>query len=269
MIRKLLPIILAVFIYSCFAPEKPEKEVLWDNRVSKGYYHQVRKGDTLTSIARYYSKDVDVLLRINKIDEPSKIKVDSYIFIPTNRYIEYLKKKDKLDKVKIPKYTASKTEQKRFFSFLKKEHRNTSRNDKYTASPKKTVIANNKRLHLSFIWPVRGRIVGKFKQTGDDKNLGIDIAAPKGTRIAAAQSGKVIFTGSNFPGYGNIIIIEHSQNCTTVYGHNDRNLVAANQKIRQGDIIGTVGDSGNGSNSMLHFEIRVDAQAINPLPYLQ
>ena len=115
-----------------------------------------------------------------------------------------------------------------------------------------------------FIWPVRGKVTRKFGIRGTIKHDGIDISAPRGTPIKAANSGRVLYSGNEIKGYGNIIIIEHEQGFTTIYAHNDVNDVAEGEKVGRGQIIARVGRTGRTSGPNLHFEIRMNNRPINP-----
>jgi murein DD-endopeptidase MepM/ murein hydrolase activator NlpD len=118
-----------------------------------------------------------------------------------------------------------------------------------------------------FSWPLRGRMTARFGGRGSDIHDGIDIAANRGTSIAAARDGKVIYS-DRLSGYGNVIILEHSGGFTSVYAHNDRNYARKGQRIQRGQKIAAVGSTGRATGPHLHFEIRKDNVARNPLYYL-
>jgi murein DD-endopeptidase MepM/ murein hydrolase activator NlpD len=96
---------------------------------------------------------------------------------------------------------------------------------------------------------------------------GIDISAPVGTPIMAAAGGQVIFTGK-MRGYGRMIIIQHANRYVTVYAHDSVNLVREGQIVSAGQVIGEVGRSGRTTGANLHFEVRHNNIASNPLLYL-
>ena len=96
---------------------------------------------------------------------------------------------------------------------------------------------------------------------------GVDIAAPTGTPIYAADDGVVIFVG-HLHGYGNVVILQHSGGYATVYGHNQSNLVNQGEHVARGQEIAEMGTSGRASGPNLHFEVRYNNQAQNPLAYL-
>jgi lipoprotein NlpD len=134
-----------------------------------------------------------------------------------------------------------------------------------TAQERTTVVPVDKE---RFIWPVVGIVTDRFGKTEKRKHDGIDIAAPPGTPIMAADGGKVVYSDNKMKGYGNLIIIEHPNHCFTVYGHNEENLVKEEVPVKRGDIIARVGKTGNAIGSHLHFEVREGSIPLNPLQFL-
>jgi murein DD-endopeptidase MepM/ murein hydrolase activator NlpD len=122
---------------------------------------------------------------------------------------------------------------------------------------------------LGFIWPVVGKVTSGFGMRHGRKHTGIDIDADAGDPIKAAYDGKVIYSGSKFKGYGNMIIIEHANDFTTIYAHNKENLVKEGEWVTQGQVIALVGKTGEASGSHLHFEIHLGDKPLDPLEYLQ
>ncbi len=100
------------------------------------------------------------------------------------------------------------------------------------------------------------------------KNDGIDIAAPTGTNILAANSGRVIYADNKMQYFGNMVIIKHKYQYFTVYAHNSVNLVTANQWVTKGQTIAKTGSTGRASSPRLHFEIRHGEKTVDPLTYL-
>ena len=119
----------------------------------------------------------------------------------------------------------------------------------------------------SLLWPVEGKITSKFGPRGGSSHDGLDIAAPLGTPILAAASGKVIYSGA-LRGYGNLVILRHRDGFVTVYAHTQKNLVQEGEFVRGGQTIARVGQTGRASGPHLHFEVRKDNLARNPLRYL-
>ena len=124
------------------------------------------------------------------------------------------------------------------------------------------------RASRQFMWPVaQGVVSSGFGIRNGAMHEGVDIAAPAGTPVYAADSGTVIFSGT-LHGYGNTVIIRHDDGYVTVYGHNERNLVAEGVHVARGHEIGQIGRSGRTTGANLHFEVRRENVAQDPLAYL-
>ncbi|GAF72461.1 unnamed protein product, partial [marine sediment metagenome] len=132
-----------------------------------------------------------------------------------------------------------------------------------TLKPKKGILA----------LPIQGKLIsgyGRHKNTDFNTytfNSGIDISAPLGQVVHAAGSGEVIYTGS-IKGYGQIIIIDHGGRITTLYAHLSKILIDIGEKVKKGQIVGQVGDSGGVSSTRLHFEVRVEGKPTDPMNWL-
>lgn len=119
-----------------------------------------------------------------------------------------------------------------------------------------------------FRWPVEGTLTRGFVNTSDAKHLGLDIAAPNGTSVRAAADGMVVYSGDEIPGYGRMVILDHGNGWATCYAHNSANLVRAKDRVRVGDLIARVGETGRATGPHLHFEVRRNQIAVDPLPLL-
>jgi len=123
------------------------------------------------------------------------------------------------------------------------------------------------------IWPVKGFFTDRFGYRKDpftglrDFHPGIDISARRGTPIFAPGDGIVTSTGKN-SGYGNTVVLSHLNNIQSRYGHLQEILVKKGQKVKRGDVIGTVGNTGRSTGPHLHFEILVSAKAVDPSDYI-
>lgn len=128
--------------------------------------------------------------------------------------------------------------------------------------------AEHPRSARQFGWPVTvGYVSSGFGMRHGAMHHGIDIAAPSGTPVHAADSGVVIYAGW-LRGYGNVVIIRHSLDYVTVYAHNQANLVREGQEVRRSQVIAQVGRTGRATGPNLHFEVRYDNVAENPLSHL-
>ncbi len=120
-----------------------------------------------------------------------------------------------------------------------------------------------------FLWPVRGSVLSTFgPKDGGQHNDGINIAAPRGTPILAAETGVVAYAGDNLPGFGNMILIRHDDGFITAYAHAEALLVERGQVVRRGQAIARVGSTGTVDVPQVHFQIREGREAIDPRRHL-
>ncbi len=120
-----------------------------------------------------------------------------------------------------------------------------------------------------FIWPVDGKVVSKFGPAKDNqRNDGINIAAPDGAPVKASAPGVVAYAGNELRGFGNMVLLRHADGWVTAYAHNSSLLVEKGDKVGQGQTIARVGSSGNVDTPQLHFELRKGTKAVDPLKVL-
>src|SRR5499425_3409595 len=117
-------------------------------------------------------------------------------------------------------------------------------------------------------WPVQGKITSRFGPGGlFHLHRGVDIKAPKGTPVHAAAAGTVAFSGRQ-SSYGRVIKIDHPNGLRTIYAHNSSNFVTVGERVKAGEVIGAVGQTGRATTNHLHFEVRRHDVARDPLPLL-
>jgi murein DD-endopeptidase MepM/ murein hydrolase activator NlpD len=121
-----------------------------------------------------------------------------------------------------------------------------------------------------FVWPVRGPLLANFGQKdGGQQNDGINIAADRGTKIRAADGGKVAYVGNEVKGFGNLVLIRHDAQWVTAYAHTDKILVRKGDTVDQNDVIATVGQTGSVTRPQVHFEVRYRGKPVDPMPQLR
>jgi murein DD-endopeptidase MepM/ murein hydrolase activator NlpD len=140
--------------------------------------------------------------------------------------------------------------------------------------------------HLDLLWPVETRTISsswgprmrtrvvRVRQTAKKKRIryrgshrGIDLTAPIGTNVFATMDGEVVAVGRHRQ-YGNFVVVDHGNGVSTLYGHNRANFVEGGEVVRRGQKIAEVGRTGNATGPHLHFELRLGADRLNPLPFL-
>lgn len=204
-----------------------------------GIDHRVQPGENLYRIGKAYGIDYAELGRLNRIDPPYRISAGSQLFIPgATRQLPV--------NIITPRSTSS------------------ARPAPVATRPGGTSSGST---WSRFAWPVYGRVSSRFGTRERGYHDGIDIAARRGSPVRATGPGKVIFS-DRLSGYGNVIILEHPGGFTSVYAHNERNLVIKGTAVASGQKIATVGTTGKASGPELHFEIRKDNIARNPVYYL-
>lgn len=209
--------------------------------------HKVLRGETLYSIAYQHGLDYRELAAWNRISKP-------YTIYPGQRL--------RIKGPKIPvkaRTTGSASAKKR--SSAKQP---PSSAKKKTAASKKSKPSKSAK-HV-WVWPTRGKVIQKYSSKGRG-NKGIDIAGKAGQPVLAASSGKVVYSGDGLPGYGNLIIVKHSEQYLSAYAHNRKLLVREGRAVTRGQKIAEMGSTG-AQSPRLHFEIRRHGKPVNPLRYL-
>ncbi len=200
-----------------------------------GVYHRVRPGETLSVIGKAYGVSYRSIAHVNDLDDPSRIFAGQKLLIPgADEVIDW------------PLAPAP--------SRRSAARRSTSRRRPPDAP--------------SLVWPLRGGVVTSvFGPRGKRFHDGIDIAAAVGVAVHAAAGGEVIYDG-RLRGYGRVIILRHSSGYSTVYAHNSRHFVGKGQWVRRGQRIAGVGKTGRATGPNLHFEVRYDNVARDPMLFL-
>ena len=192
--------------------------------------YTVQPGDTVYHIATRFGVSVGRLMTVNGLSDPRDLRVGQTLTIPGSYPVAAL---------------------------------SGAVHERSSAFPYRGM-----RESRQFAWPVAEGIVSSgFGIRNGAMHDGVDIAAPVGTPVHAADSGVVVFTG-RLNGYGNTIIIQHDDQYATVYGHDERNFVREGEHVTRGQTIGDIGTSGRTTGANLHFEVRHDNIARNPLAYL-
>jgi lipoprotein NlpD len=255
------------------APDEPKAD-------ARGSY-TVRKGDTLLRIALDFGQNYRDLVTWNNLADPDDIKVGQLLrVVPPERnnnngvagtnpvLMPGLEKP-----AAPPKKTAPRGDKK---AYNEGNLADAQKDDNPVVNPKaierpvsgtisagNTVTANDDE-RLSWMWPSDGRIIATFDE---GKNKGIDIAGKLGQQVMAAGSGKVMYAGSGIRGYGNLVIVKHSNSLLSAYAHNRSIVVKEGQSVTKGQVIAEMGDS-DADTVKLHFEIRQQGKPVDPSKFL-
>lgn len=246
--------------------------------------YTVRKGDTLLRIALDFGQNYRDLVAWNNLVDPDDIKVGQVLrVVPPDRNAgngsnSGLAGTNPIsmpgaDKPAVPpKKIAPRGDKK---PYTEGNLADAQKDDNPGVNPKaaerpsgtiaagSTVVANDDE-KLSWMWPSNGRIIATFDE---GKSKGIDIAGKLGQQVMAAGSGKVMYAGSGIRGYGNLVIVKHSNSLLSAYAHNRTILVKEGESVAKGQAIAEMGDS-DADTVKLHFEIRQQGKPVDPSKFL-
>ena len=219
--------------------------------------YTVRRGDTMYSIAWQHGLAVSELARLNGIRSP-------YTIYPGQR----LRTSGSLQTVAPPQTTTGPVPKP---AVARPPAAPAAQPDaaREAAKPvQQATTAGDKGpvFDGTWVWPTRGRILRSFKENVAGKQ-GIDIGGHHAQPVKAAAGGKVVYAGSGLVGYGRLIIVKHNENLLSAYGHNSKLLVAEGDRVKAGEVIAKMGNSGT-DRTALYFEIRKHGKPVNPLHYL-
>jgi len=225
--------------------------------------HVVQPGETLHSIARHYGKPVLALAKANNIAPDTMVKIGDRIVIPEAHAAAAAApapaaSEPRGDGAVGSLATAESPHSARLASPAAPE-----------AQPNAVKTAEPAGSLPSFRWPVRGRIIAGFGPKPNGlQNDGINLAVPEGTPVKAAEDGVVAYAGNELKGYGNLVLVRHSNGFVTAYAHASEILVKRGDAVKRGQVIAKSGQTGNVTSPQLHFEIRKGSTPVDPAQFL-
>ena len=242
---------------------------------SDAYVHQVESGESLYTIARRYNVTAQAIIQANGFSSPDKIYVGQKLVIPGKAsQLAALGPKGGKPAIvapaekpveKVASVDAGATTPLAPVKPLEAK----PKVEVAKVDPAKPLVQPKTEPMLSgadkFRWPISGRVITDF---ANSKGTGINIEAPEGAAVRAAENGQVIYAGSGVEGYGNLILIRHPNGFVSAYAHLQAMNVAKGTVVNRGDNIGTAGKTGSVSKPQLHFELRKGATPVDPLPLL-
>jgi murein DD-endopeptidase MepM/ murein hydrolase activator NlpD len=236
--------------------------------------HVVNRGDTLMNIAHRNRVPVAELAKANGIDANSKLKLGQKITVPGAKSAAAPVGAQPAQAaaaqpgaVAAPATKMAVVEPAKEKARLAQATTTPEAAAAVTETPVKTAEATGAL--PTFRWPVRGRVVtGYGAKTNGKSNDGINVAVPEGTPVKAAEDGVVAYSGNELKGYGNLILVRHSNGYVTAYAHASELLVKRGETIKRGQIIAKSGQSGEVGSPQLHFEIRKGSSPVDPLQFL-
>lgn len=257
---------------------------------SRGYY-VVRRGDTLIQIALDFGQHYRDLVTWNNLANPNDIKVDQVLRVlppeggpqtaaaATSSGVE-VRPLSPSPTASVPNKSTPRGEKRAYSEAALAELQKPEGANQTGATPPAAVAKVEPTRPaektpevpapvlpedegLSWIWPADGKVVATFS----DGKKGIDIAGKLGQPVVAAGSGKVLYAGSGIRGYGNLVIVKHSNNLLSAYAHNKTIFVKEDQTVSKGQKIAEMGNSDSDAVK-LHFEIRQQGKPVDPSKFL-
>ncbi len=273
-----------------------EAKAMVTGEISKSSSYEVKSGDTLSTIAEQYGLTTDQLVSINGLSGSDAVirpgdvlnvtvaEAQLTVLYTNQEYIEENYWADTIYKENDDWYTdqseviqEGSAGHRRVVALV--NYRDDTIISREIVKQENTVDAVPKIIEVgtknppTYIWPVYGKVSSSFggrnapKAGASTNHKGIDIAVSTGTSVMATSGGKVTVAGWQ-SGYGYVVYIDHGNGVTSRYGHLSKILVSVGQTVSQGTVIARSGNTGNSTGPHLHFEIRVNGTAVNPLNYV-
>ena len=235
--------------------------------------YTIENGDNLTVISKKIGVNLDTLVSVNRISNANKLRPGQKIKIPNRNGLLYaVQKGESLEEI-TEKYEIDLNKVLSFNKIYDKDNINAGDEiflpgAKYTLEERIDKFGQmfslpTKVTRISSVFGYRVHPITKVRT----KHMGVDIPGSLNTPIYAARKGKVIFAGYS-GGYGNLVIVRHDKGYTTYYGHLNKITTRVGANVGQGTMIGRMGSTGNSTGSHLHFEVRRNGVALNPVDFI-
>ena len=227
--------------------------------------HVVAPGESLLGIARHHGVTLTALAHANNIQPYDKVSIGSRLTIPGAG------QKVAMRQAPAPKVAQPRTVAPEKVAAVPAQ---TARVAKPDVKPDVHETEITKTVEPeggipSFRWPVKGRIIAGFGQRPNGaQNDGINLAVPEGTPVKAADDGVVAYAGNELKGYGNLVLIRHSNGYVSAYANASELMVKRGDSVKRGQVIAHAGQTGNVTSPQLHFEIRKGSTPVDPTKYL-
>jgi murein DD-endopeptidase MepM/ murein hydrolase activator NlpD len=238
--------------------------------------HIVNRGDTLISIARRNNVPVTELAKANNLDQSAKLSLGMKLTVPGSKSAAVAPvaqpvaaaPAQPVAPVAAPATKLASAGGPPQSARLASATTNVVE-EKPVIEPASIKPSEATGALPTFRWPVRGKVITSYgAKTNGKSNDGINLAVPEGTPVKAAEDGVVAYSGNELKGYGNLVLVRHSNGYVTAYAHASELLVKRGDTIKRGQIIAKSGQSGEVASPQLHFEIRKGSSPVDPLQFL-
>ncbi len=231
-------------------------------QIPAGLYHRVSAGETGIAIARAYGVAWSEVVALNSLSEPFMLRAGQFLRLPDSASA-------------LPVDGGGQSAQQMADAFTLDidaivTGSQPARPEPGQTSPAlATAIASPSGFTGAFGWPLAGTIVSRFGALGGGRvNDGINIGAPLGTPVTSAGDGVVVYSGNEIRVFGGLVMVDHGSGWITAYGHLGGLNVKRGDRVKRGQVLGSVGDTGYVNTPQLHFEIRKDRKPLDPMTKL-
>jgi len=232
--------------------------------------HVVNPGDTLLSVARRNHVPLSELARANSLEPTAKLRLGMKLTVPGAKTAAVAPAAQPAVAAQPVAAVAPATKMAAAGGppqSARLAQATATVEDAAVATPVKATEATGAL--PTFRWPVRGKVITSYgAKTNGKSNDGINLAVPEGTPVKAAEDGVVAYSGNELKGYGNLVLVRHSNGYVTAYAHASELMVKRGDTIKRGQIIAKSGQSGEVGSPQLHFEIRKGSSPVDPLQFL-
>ncbi len=233
--------------------------------------HVVNPGDTLLSVARHNHVSLSELARANGLESNAKLRLGMKLTVPGAKTAAVAPAAQPATVAAQPVAAVAPATKMAAAGGPPQSARlaqaTATVEDAAVATPVKATEATGAL--PTFRWPVRGKVITSYgAKTNGKSNDGINLAVPEGTPVKAAEDGVVAYSGNELKGYGNLVLVRHSNGYVTAYAHASELMVKRGDTIKRGQTIAKSGQSGEVGSPQLHFEIRKGSSPVDPLQFL-
>src|SRR5689334_1169527 len=238
--------------------------------------HIVNRGDTLISIARRNNVPVGELAKANNLDQSARLSLGMKLTVPGSKSAAVAPVAQPVVAASAQPVVPAAAPPTKMASAggppqsarLASATTNVVE-EKPVVEPASVKSSEATGALPTFRWPVRGKVITSYgAKTNGKSNDGINLAVPEGTPVKAAEDGVVAYSGNELKGYGNLVLVRHSNGYVTAYAHASELMVKRGDTIKRGQIIAKSGQSGEVGSPQLHFEIRKGSSPVDPLQFL-
>lgn len=239
--------------------------------------HVVAPGDTVFNISRRYGVDRSELVRLNGLEPPYAIPLGQTLILPQpgtgTRVTQIATAPQARPATKATPGSQSAAQPQAALGepIAKPIPKPAAKSATRSTAPKPVVAKRGPvgkpppRSKSTFLWPVQGPVLSSYGGKKDGvHNDGVNIAAPRGAPVRAAENGVVAYAGEELKGFGKLLLIKHADNWVTAYAHNEKLLVQQGDVVTRGQSVARVGSTGSVPRPQLHFEVRRGTRAVNP-----